>query len=314
MTSISCTRGFSVVVVCVAVACLFASKADAVGGYWKPAMEGEKYTAKFTDEAKNVIIGEFAATVLWNYEENGSVTVTEWDAKAKFEFEDADGKRHSIVNEEVKKRIRTLSPDFSGTLMGDIRGLMRRPPSASTPKGAKQLAAASREPRPGLKPRLVLARIIADRGDGSHLRVTLRMGDTIKQHYVPTSQSRKSGVLAFSFGSGEVTATASRERIIASGGSGITRLQTEFGNPRVKVIGEFFLDSTLNSAEGIVGWDGKREGAIHTLQGKLTICGYEFDSDPLRPLTFKMTRKGYVYLQGVGTAKDLKKAMVAKLP
>lgn len=71
-----------------------------------------------------------------------------------------------------------------------------------------------------------------------------------------------------------------------------------------RCIGEFLVDKSLNPFIGI--WDGKKEGAVHTIKGKLTMFEYEFDSDGNSPLKFKITKDGYVYLEGKGTVIDLK--------
>ena len=51
---------------------------------------------------------------------------------------------------------------------------------------------------------------------------------------------------------------------------------------------------------------GKKEGAVHTIIGNLTMFDYEFDSNEKSPLKFKITKDGYVYQEGKGTVKDLK--------
>ena len=77
--------------------------------------------------------------------------------------------------------------------------------------------------------------------------------------------------------------------------------------------GNIAVDSTLEIVpqseqhEGPAGkWDGKGEGAVHRIVGKVTMFDYEFDPDPKNPLTFKMTPKGYKHESGSGTVKDKK--------
>jgi len=91
-----------------------------------------------------------------------------------------------------------------------------------------------------------------------------------------------------------------KERIIAEG-----HFYLEFGGGGgMRNNGEFQLDKNLNPLKGI--WDGDKDGAIHTIVGNLTMYDYEFSSDDKVPLVFKLTKDGYVYLEGKGTVKDLK--------
>jgi len=69
--------------------------------------------------------------------------------------------------------------------------------------------------------------------------------------------------------------------------------------------GECPLDKNLNPQNNNSEWDGKKNGAIHTILGKVTMYDYEFVSDEKAPLTFKLTKDGYVYFEGKGTVKDL---------
>jgi hypothetical protein len=75
--------------------------------------------------------------------------------------------------------------------------------------------------------------------------------------------------------------------------------------------GDLILDNKLNFDIG--QWDGKKEGATHTLKGRLTIYDYEFNSDEQTPLQYKMTKDGYRYVSGSGTVKNLKTGKVYNL-
>lgn len=76
---------------------------------------------------------------------------------------------------------------------------------------------------------------------------------------------------------------------------------------RLVVSSEFRVDESLNVVGGAINaWDGKKAGAVHTISGKFIMFDYEFNSDESNPLIFKMTSKGYLYLGGAGTVKDLK--------
>ena len=96
------------------------NQAFAIGGYWKP-MEGKAYTVKLTDEANNVVIGEFKKTVRWQWEKDGKVTITEWDDEATFTLKDEAGKEQKIENATIKARILDLAPGMTGKLKGNIK-------------------------------------------------------------------------------------------------------------------------------------------------------------------------------------------------
>lgn len=102
----------------------FFNQVFALGGYWKP-MKGKTYTVTFTDEAKNTIIGEFKKTVRWQWEQDGSVKVTEWDDEATFMFKDQAGKEHKIKNTTIKARIVNLEPGMTGKLKGNIQDTIK---------------------------------------------------------------------------------------------------------------------------------------------------------------------------------------------
>ena len=70
-----------------------------------------------------------------------------------------------------------------------------------------------------------------------------------------------------------------------------------------RMIGKFWVDKCLNPLYGI--WDGKKEGAIHTIIGNLTMFEYEFQSDEASPLVFRLTKNGYEYVEGKGVVIDL---------
>jgi outer membrane protein assembly factor BamD (BamD/ComL family) len=184
---------------------------------------------------------------------------------------------------------------------------------ARSPQGHKVINAPTADEIKG-RQQLVLSRIIAEEGDGSNVKVTLEVGRYAKRKTGPSSASDpKSGVLISSFSSGEFTLKAPEEMIIVSEVSVITRIQMpDTGiSHRVEAAGGFFVNNFLDVAEPRVepkgkGWDWKKKGAVHIIKGRLTMFDYEFDSDPTQLLTFKMTNKGYVYLSGVGTVKDLK--------
>lgn len=70
--------------------------------------------------------------------------------------------------------------------------------------------------------------------------------------------------------------------------------------------GKLLVDKGINPLDSNLIWDGKKEGAVHTILGKLTMFDYAFDSNETAPLKFKITKDGYVYLEGKGTVTDLK--------
>lgn len=79
-----------------------------------------------------------------------------------------------------------------------------------------------------------------------------------------------------------------------------------------RMIGKFLVDKCLNPISGI--WDGKKDGAIHTILGNLSIFDYEFQSDEVSPLVFKITKAGYEYVEGKGVVIDLKTGKKYLLP
>jgi hypothetical protein len=140
--------------------------------------------------------------------------------------------------------------------------------------------------------KFVLQRIKAEEGDGSDIKVMLRTGRFAKGEIYDMSLKNVKG---------DFFQEAPREMIIVSNGfaSVITKDQESL------VIGkEFLVDNSLNMAmKG--NWNGKKNGAVHMLMGKITIFDYEFDSNSNYPLVFKITGDGYEYLGGVGRVKDL---------
>jgi hypothetical protein len=91
-------------------------------------------------------------------------------------------------------------------------------------------------------------------------------------------------------------------RIIADG-----MFYQNFGHGMgVRCIGKSVVDKGLNPNSEALIWDGKKEGAVHTIVGTLTMFDYVFDSMQTVPLKFKVTKNGYLYLEGEGTVTDLK--------
>lgn len=99
---------------------LMVSVAYGLGGYWKPAGDSP-YTVKLTDQAKNTVLGKCKKTVRWQWEDQGGITVTEWDDEATFVFKDKDEKEHKIPNDQIRRRILDLQPGFTGELRGNIK-------------------------------------------------------------------------------------------------------------------------------------------------------------------------------------------------
>ena len=115
----------------------FYNEAFALGGYWRP-VKGKTYTITFTDEAKNIVVGEFKKTVRWQWEEDDSTTITEWDDEATFAFKDEAGNVHKIENATIKGRITKLEQgmvkngvvinpnlSFIGQLRGNIKDVIK---------------------------------------------------------------------------------------------------------------------------------------------------------------------------------------------
>lgn len=198
----------------------------------------------------------------------------------------------------------TASPTTTPVAAPEPRSVERANSYQSLPPLASPVQQAQRP--------LILTRIVAEKGDGSKLNITLRTGRIAKHKLTPASQDPKSGVLLFTCSQGEMTAEAPRNMIIGSGGTATMRLPIE-GNPRVTVVGDVFLDDSLNASGGMHGWDGKKDGATHTIAGKLTIFEYEFSPDISQPLKFKITSGGYEHVGGAGVVKDLKTGAIKTL-
>jgi len=141
--------------------------------------------------------------------------------------------------------------------------------------------------------KFLLSRIKAEIGDGSQVNVMLRSGRFAKGEIYDTSGLNAKGLFI---------QEAPREMIIVSNGFAKIIMKDQLP---LNIGREFLLDNQLNlTMKG--NWDGKKEGAVHMLMGKITIYGYEFDSNSNYPLIFKMTRDGYVYQDGAGRVRDLK--------
>jgi hypothetical protein len=139
----------------------------------------------------------------------------------------------------------------------------------------------------------ILPSIKAETGDGSRVNVMLRMGRLAKGEIYDIS-----GVHA----KGNFIQESPREMIIVS--NGFAKILTKEQLP-LDISGEFFVDNLLNlTVKG--SWDGKKEGAVHMLMGRITMFDYEFVSNSNYPLIFQITRDGYVYQDGTGRVKDLK--------
>ncbi len=140
--------------------------------------------------------------------------------------------------------------------------------------------------------KFVLQRIKAESGDGSDVKVMLRTGRFAKgEIYDMTEKNAKKDFIQ----------EAPREMIIVSNGH--ARLHSKDQHTLV-IGGEFLVDNSLKmTVEG--SWNGKKNGALHMLMGKITMFDYEFDSNSKYPFIFKITDDGYEYQGGSGRVKDL---------
>ena len=140
--------------------------------------------------------------------------------------------------------------------------------------------------------RFVLQRIKAEVGNAGGIKVMLRTGRFAKGViYDATEKNVK----------GDFIQETQRDMIIVS--NAFAKIITKDQIP-LTVGGEFLVDSSLNMmVKG--NWNGKKDGAVHMLMGKIIMFDYEFDSDNNYPLIFKMTPDGYEYQGGAGRVKDL---------
>jgi hypothetical protein len=145
--------------------------------------------------------------------------------------------------------------------------------------------------------KFTLPRIKSEAGDGSNINVMLRAGRFAKgEIYDETEKSVK----------GDFIQEAPRKMIIVS--NGIAKI-ARADQSSLTVRGEFLVNNLLNmTVRG--NWDGKKDGAVHMLMGKLSMFDYEFDSNSSHPLIFRMTRDGYEYQGGAGRVKDLQSGEV----
>ena len=140
--------------------------------------------------------------------------------------------------------------------------------------------------------KFVLQRIKAETGNGSGIKVMLRMGRFARGVIYDMTEKKVRG---------DFIQEAQRDMIIVSNAS--AKIITKDQLP-LTVGGEFFVDNSMNmTVKG--SWNGKKDGAVHMLMGKIAMFDYEFDSNSNYPLIFKMTPDGYEYQGGAGRVKDL---------
>ena len=157
------------------------------------------------------------------------------------------------------------------------------------------------------KVNLILSKIKANPGDGSNVIAILR---AVKPSYIAEGKILdmknypKEEVKKVEYSESDDYRIVARSTAIMKGpapGSGLL------------FVGEFFLDKALNVlADGI--WDGKKNGANHTIIGSVKLYDYLFESDKTDPLQFTITKKGYIYHGGKGNVKDLQSGQEWRLP
>lgn len=148
---------------------------------------------------------------------------------------------------------------------------------------------------------LVLPRITAEAGDGSKVKSTLKAGNSAKGE-VYNWPGLRNVKRTFT----QNVPEDGRKWMVVTGATAIIPMTGgTLGMTPVTVGGEFLVDDKLKMS-GDGDWDGNKEGAVHTISGNLTMFDYEFNSDETTPLKFKITKDGYVYLEGKGTVTDLK--------
>lgn len=151
---------------------------------------------------------------------------------------------------------------------------------------------------------LILSRITAVAGNRSKVRAKIKVGDSAEGKIYDTA--------GLSYAQGTFTQKAPKgvKTFIVTGATAILETDhPQLGKIPLNIGGEFLVKDSLEfGANG--HWDGNKEGAVHTLLGKLTMFDYEFTSDANSPLTFQLTKDGYIYVDGKGTVKDLKTGKV----
>jgi hypothetical protein len=169
---------------------------------------------------------------------------------------------------------------------------------------SRDVAMFLRSVEPRAKPaegRLVLPRVATAAGDGSNVKVTLRLGTE--------ATAKREGTGLFSaFGS--VVARDPNGRIVACGA---TAQEVIDGVPVSTLRGDFFVRSDLTLV-GDFRWDGNKQGATHTILGSITLFDYAFESSREDPLVFLLTEEGYQYKQGTGKVLDTSTGVTTQLP
>jgi|GEM_PF-2603038 len=167
------------------------------------------------------------------------------------------------------------------------------------------LAVADTPPEKSGKPTdlmLVLPRLVAEPGPSTNLVVELHSATEIDFTYLSNDEKRKPILSGFArFGSPTTVVFGACESTVIY----FSRLTPSgMGEIPVKLeSGCFAVDKTL----GVLPkgtWEGKKDGAVHKLVGRISILDYEFESDEDDPLTFVVTGKGYRFLHGIGKIAD----------
>ena len=123
---------------------------------------------------------------------------------------------------------------------------------------------------------LILPRITVETGDGSKVSLTLKVGDTAHGKIYSAddfTQTAQEGAKNRVDAEGSFTQTSPdgvKTFIVAGARAKIRQQISEAGREVPFIIeGEFLVDETLKmTTKG--EWDGKKEGAVHTILGKLT--------------------------------------------
>ena len=140
--------------------------------------------------------------------------------------------------------------------------------------------------------RFVLQRIKSEPVDAGGIKVMLRTGRFARGVIYDATEKNVRG---------DFIQEAQRDMIIVS--NALAKIITK-DEMALTVGGEFLVDNLMNmTVKG--SWNGKKDGAVHMLMGKITMFDYEFDSSSNYPLIFKMTPDGYEYQEGAGRIKDL---------
>lgn len=160
--------------------------------------------------------------------------------------------------------------------------------------------------------KFLFERIIAGQGQSSSNKsIILKIKKKSTYHVsTKTQNSSASGLQEAGFVfSGDIDYIATKSFIVAETTTATIPIMIDGRIIECNAEGEIPLDEHLRpevnpSIQHLAHWEGEKDGSTHIIVGRIRIFSYEFDSDTNEPLTFKITKNGYFYLNGKGVVYD----------